>query len=138
MLPIPTRAVAGNELSSGFAPGGTRQVEAGYYFVHAIRNDGTLWAWGSDSFSTSVLGTGRGLETTPSQVMPGTTWKSISNCATHAAGIQTDGSLWMWGRKTYYWSYWGADNGVFRWNTPTQFSDFTDWVSVSTAEAEQY
>ena len=60
----------------------------------AIREDGSLWAWGSNS--AGQLGDG----TTINRAKP--TWimdyiKAISAGGTHSLAISADGSLWAWG-----------------------------------------
>ncbi len=64
----------------------------------AIKNDGTLWAWGSNTYGQ--LGTGTTDDaTTPTQVGTDRDWKRVSAGKLHSFGWKADGSLWMWGNN---------------------------------------
>ena len=53
------------------------QVSLGLNSVFALKTDGSLWVWGDNS--QGQLGTGNTTSlSTPTQLQPGTTWKSIS------------------------------------------------------------
>ena len=70
----------------------------------AVRTDGTRWAAGTNvwqhypNFPGSTTGDG---STAPrlelAQVGPDASWQRMASCGNSAAGIRTDGSLWMWG-----------------------------------------
>ena len=63
--------------------------------VHAIKTDGTAWAWGYNG--RGCLGQNdRTHRSSPAQI-PGTNWSDISSGMYNAGGIKTDGTLWMWG-----------------------------------------
>lgn len=63
----------------------------------AIRNDGTLWAWGANDNGqlgdASEVYTGR----KPRQVLSDGIWRSISTGLRHSMAIRADGSLFAWG-----------------------------------------
>ncbi|MES2258774.1 MAG: hypothetical protein V4724_09650 [Pseudomonadota bacterium] len=64
----------------------------------AIKTDGTLWAWGDNSFGQ--LGQGSSTATTffkPAQVGNARTWVSVAAGSAHSFGVQSDGTLWGWG-----------------------------------------
>lgn len=80
------------------------QVSAGSGFTSfAVRADGTLWSWGSNS--DGLLGTGAtaAFLPTPQQVAlptgvgPGVRWTECSGGSMHALGLTSDGQLWAWG-----------------------------------------
>jgi alpha-tubulin suppressor-like RCC1 family protein len=85
--------------------GGTnwKEVSTSWYMTGAIKTDGTLWTWGSNT--TGGLGDGTTINrSSPVQtVAGGTNWKQISVSHQHegAAAIKTDGTLWLWGRNNY-------------------------------------
>ena len=63
------------------------------------KTDGTLWAWGSNSYG-NLAQNDRTQYSSPAQI-PGTTW-SLAIGSTRdgmGAGIKTDGTLWTWGRN---------------------------------------
>jgi alpha-tubulin suppressor-like RCC1 family protein len=65
----------------------------------AIKNDGTLWTWGTES-RTLGLGENPTVDfSLPNQVGNSTNWQKIygSPQSLHMAGIHSDGSLWVWG-----------------------------------------
>ena len=62
--------------------------------VHAIKTDGSLWAWGREEDGWFGVNTQSTPTNSPKQI-PGT-WTHISN-GVSVAGIKDDGSLWTWG-----------------------------------------
>ena len=79
--------------------GGTnwQSVSANVFNTIATKTDGTLWSWGFNCIG--MLGLGDIIaRSTPTQMESnGTMWRSASLGPFHAAGIKTDGSLWVWG-----------------------------------------
>ncbi len=83
---------------------GTRtwtEIRAGRNAAMAIRDDGTLWAWGANNFG--ILGTNNTTSySSPVQVGTETNWSKISlGAGFSAVGIKTDGSIWTWGDNQY-------------------------------------
>jgi len=129
------------ELLAMQSPHGVRQVVAGGAHTVAILNDGSLWAWGSNS--TGQLGSGQ-FETVrqpgwsfptriginsyvPIQIGTDTNWASIAAGDTNTVAIRTDGSLWEWGAIRY--RYDGTPSGSF---SPVRVGTATNWASVAT------
>jgi alpha-tubulin suppressor-like RCC1 family protein len=69
----------------------------------AIISPGSLWAWGNNSFGQLGIGpVGFNAQFAPQQAVGQfTTWTQVSMGATHAAGIQTPGTLWLWGSNSF-------------------------------------
>jgi alpha-tubulin suppressor-like RCC1 family protein len=71
-----------------------KQVEAGSMHSLGLREDGSLWAWGSNQ--GGVLGTGASYNS-PTQVGNDTDWKWIYAFQRHSFAIKEDNTLWYWG-----------------------------------------
>ena len=103
-----------------------------YNHVLAIKADGTLWAWGENSFGQ--LGDGTNIsKRTPVQIGPGISWASLSESAgvQFSLAIATNGTLWGWGYNAYgqlgnNTTYGGVTSD------PTQIGTETNWQKVST------
>jgi len=71
---------------------------AGSHF-YAIKNDGTLWTCGSNSYGQ--LGQNdRTTRSSPIQI-PGTTWDNTAASSDSTGFVKTDGTLWTIGRNVY-------------------------------------
>jgi alpha-tubulin suppressor-like RCC1 family protein len=118
--------------------GGTnwKQVSCGNGHVAAIKTDGTLWTWGSNS--SGELGTNNTIDrSTPVTTFAGgTDWKQVSCGANHIAAIKTDGSLWTWGRGNFVSGIGGlGTNSAANISTPvTTFAGGNNWKQVSSGE----
>jgi len=109
-------------------------IATGGLHSFALRNDGTLWGWGSNAFKQIIPGP-YGDYNTPIQVGTSSNWKVISGGTTpgHSMGIKTDGTLWGWG----YNAAGQIGNGTtVNVNTPTQIGTATDWEDVSCGGAQ--
>jgi alpha-tubulin suppressor-like RCC1 family protein len=89
--------------------------------------NGKLYTWGS-SYTPLGLGTYSGYSS-PMQVGALTTWKQISQSDAHMSGIQSDGTLWMWGSGTN--GNLGLGNTSTR-RTPVQVGSLTNWSKACT------
>jgi len=66
----------------------------------ALRQDGSLWGWGSAGYG--ALGDPRIRSYNfpvlrPSRITPGTTWKHVVAAGSHTIGVRADGTLSGWG-----------------------------------------
>jgi alpha-tubulin suppressor-like RCC1 family protein len=96
-------------------------------FTLAIRNNGTLWAWGSNN--AGQLGIGTVVDAnSPVQVGGDANWALVAPGKNHVAAIRNDGSLWTWGGNGY--GQLGDGGGVSR-GSPRQVGTDTGWSSVS-------
>jgi len=62
-----------------------------------VRADGTLWAWGINSYYQLGDGTQQ-TRLQPVQVGTATNWASVSASEKESLGLRTDGTLWAWGQ----------------------------------------
>lgn len=89
------------------AGGGTSwcQISAGGGTTSgAIKNDGSLWMWGSNF--CGILGDGSSPIIFTSKTSPvtvaggGSNWSKVSVGENHVAAIKSDGTVWSWGSNT--------------------------------------
>jgi len=111
---------------SGNATGFTTppMVSAGDQHTLALRYDGTVWAYGAETFGTLGDGTTR-ISETPIQV------QNLGNVIAVSAGrhqskvLQDDGTVWAWGRGI------GEPNLIER-HTPVQVRGLNNVVKIDT------
>jgi alpha-tubulin suppressor-like RCC1 family protein len=74
-------------------------VAAGRYHTLALRNDGTVWAWGANNLGQ--LGNGNNsMQASPVQVGGGTPLTGVQAVAANyefSMALKTDGTVWTWG-----------------------------------------
>lgn len=100
-------------------------------FYHAIKTDGTLWAWGQND--QGYLGNGNAsAQSSPVQIGALTTWVQVSSGGYHAGAIRNDGTLWMWGQNSQGELGRGNTSDT---NSPVQVGALTTWASVSCGNA---
>ena len=105
----------------------TPQFAAGYYHTVALKTNGTLWAWGDNTYSQLGDGTyvNKGV---PTQVGSNAKWSSVAAGYYHTVALKSDGTLWAWGRNTYGQL---GDGTTVNKNSPVQIGSDTDWSSIS-------
>jgi len=102
------------------------RISTGYRHSLAIKADGTLWAWGSNSIGQLGNGTtSYDAQNVPIQI-GSERWKVISAGRFFSTAIKADGTLWAWG-DNYYGQI--ANGNTDTQPSPTQIG--TDkWKSV--------
>jgi alpha-tubulin suppressor-like RCC1 family protein len=99
-------------------------IAAGVAAFCGIKDDHTLWCWGTDS--GNMLG--RGVEpdgtvvASPAQVGSEAAWKDVWIGINLACARKLDNTLWCWGAPNNT-----GTNGVDTIGVPTQISARTDW-----------
>ncbi len=101
-------------------------VSAGAGYSLAIKQDGSLWTWGSNADGQAGLGDSVTVVAEPT-LLSDAEWSSAAAYSTFAAAIREDGTLWMWG-----YNYWGqlGDGTRDNHSTPVQVGSDADWTSV--------
>jgi len=99
---------------------GTGSISKGVHYTHAIKTDGTLWAWGLNEYGELGLNT-RTYYSSPIQI-PGTTWRSVRGAYKYTIATKTDGTLWSWGLNTQ--GQLGLNNRT-NYSSPTQLPGTT-------------
>nr|WP_262908768.1 hypothetical protein [Hymenobacter translucens] len=103
-----------------------QRIDAGSNHALALRQDGTLWAWGNNQ--AGQLGTGTNtFAKEPVQVGTGTTWQSIAAGESFSLAVRADGTLWAWGNIAYHKPGTPGND----WTTPTQIGTATTWATVA-------
>ena len=97
------------------------------FFTGAIKTDGTLWTWGTNS--VGQLGVNDlTYRSSPTQVGTGTDWNILGGGgAFGAVAIKTNGTLWTWGNESS--GQLGQGDAVRR-SSPTQVGSATTWSKV--------
>jgi len=97
------------------------------YSSAAIKNDGTLWAWGYNGYGQ--LGQNNVVyRSSPTQVGALTTWSKVLNSSYGLFAIKTDGTLWAWGYNGY--GQLGQNDLVYR-SSPVQVGSGTTWSKLA-------
>ena len=102
----------------------------------AIKTNGTLWAWGGNTWGELGIGsTGGPDQLTPVQVGSDTDWAYVHAVWGRSFAIKTNGTLWSWGSNGSTALGQGDSNPVAVYNTPTQVGIDTNWTKLSSAWA---
>jgi len=99
------KQISGTDPSS--LPNDWAALAAGDLHTLALKGDGTLWSWGDNS--SGQLGYDTSVAPSP-DLLPGTlprqvtvvgsannNWVAIAAGGSHSLGLQSDGTLWVWG-----------------------------------------
>ncbi len=77
-------------------------IAAGWSSSFALKEDGTVWSWGSNTGGTLGQGANAGgNQATPKQVVELTDVSSISSGWNQGHAIKKDGTSWSWGMNTH-------------------------------------
>lgn len=104
------------------------KLSAGEQFSMAIKNNGTLWAWGDNGNAQFGDGTFTS-STTPKRVGALTIWKTVDTGWRHTVALRTDNTLWAWGSNTA--GQLGSGNTISV-SSPQQVGSNT-WQTISTS-----
>jgi alpha-tubulin suppressor-like RCC1 family protein len=102
-------------------------VSFGQDYVLAIRENGTLIAWGSNASGRFGNGTTTN-SSVPIQIGTDNDWARVFAGASRSFAIKTDGSLWAWGDNTS--GSLGLGHTTTPVTTPTRVGTDTDWRFV--------
>lgn len=107
-----------------------------------IKPNGTLWAWGQNSYGQ--LGLSDSGSTThrysPVQVGSLTNWAYSATGRNHSLAVKTDGTLWAWGEGStgrLGLSVGGAETAT-SYSSPKQVGSGTTWLKVAAGHIQSY
>ncbi len=100
--------------------------------IHAVRTDGTLWAWGGQNYGELGLNAqGNPRRSSPTQVGTAASFTSpkalLSNCE-FVTMIKCDGTMWSWGYNVH--GNLGINNATSM-SVPVQIGTDTNWSKVA-------
>lgn len=100
----------------------------------AIKTDGTLWAWGTNS--SGQFGNGSTTSSnTPIQIGSATNWKLVNAGGEYSTAIKTDNTLWSWGKNTYgQLGNGNTTNSI----SPIQIGSSSNWDKISASTFSVY
>ena len=73
-----------------------QSISAGNNHILAVKNDGTLWAWGSNNYGKCGPSS-QNYTNTPTQVGSENNWLKASTATYHSMALKTNGNLHGWG-----------------------------------------
>jgi alpha-tubulin suppressor-like RCC1 family protein len=103
------------------------EVAAGSNHTLAVKNDGTLWAWGLNT-SGRVGNISTVSRSYPVQIGTLTNWSKVDAGTDYSRAIKTDGTLWTWGDNT---SGKLGDATIVSKSSPIQIGTLVDWTTFN-------
>ena len=118
-----TYSVEGTSL----VPISENKLASGTYHILALKDDGTVWAWGGNQYG--AVGNGNTADRRTAYRIPGLNdIVSISAGGYHSLALKSDGTVWAWG-----WNYHGqlGDGTTVNRLTPIQVPGLTDVAAIA-------
>lgn len=115
---IPTQVGTDNDWKS---------IVAGSDHTIAIKNNNTLWGWGSNLKGEMGNGTFLGNVLTPTQIGTENNWKTASTGHENTISLKFDGTLWAWGGNSHGEL---GDGTTTDKNIPIQIGNETNWKFI--------
>ena len=133
---------AGGAAASGRPPGRNAtvkpQIAAGWEHTVVLKGDGTLWAWGRNTYgqlgydTTTDADTGyTDISRIPQRIGADDDWVAVTSGMDHSLAVKSDGSLYAWG---YNHNGQLGDNSTTDRAVPVRVGSDNDWVAVSAGE----
>lgn len=106
------------------------QVSSGGTTIVAIKDDGTLWAWGYNNYGQIGDGTTTDRHTPTQESGEDTDWAKVKACDYFTLALKTDGTLWGWGSNGS--GQLADDPSAFTSDPdPFEISADTDWAELA-------
>ena len=100
-------------------------VAAGGSHTLALKDDGTIWAWG-ENYDWQLGDGTRISRSTPVLSVQGNDWKQVAT-GLHCLALKKDGTLWAWGNN---WAGVLGNGTTSNSVVPVQVGTSTNWVKV--------
>ena len=97
-------------------------------YALAIQSNGTLWAWGNNSYGQLGVGSAGANILSPVQVGATSNWTNIASQANHVLAVQT-GRLYVWGNNSF--GQLGL-NTLTNYSSPVQVGTLSTWFRIAT------
>ncbi|WP_027390899.1 LamG-like jellyroll fold domain-containing protein [Chrysiogenes arsenatis] len=104
------------------------QIAAGMSHTVAIKEDGTLWTWGSSGNGQLGDGTEGGTRNQPGQLGGENNWIRVATGEGHSLALKRDGTLWSWGLN--HMGQLGIASADYSRNIPVQVDTGSDWKEI--------
>lgn len=111
---------------------GVKAIRAGYQHSLALKQDSTVWTWGSNTFGQ--LGNGSFItSTSPVQVNGLNSVIAVSGgqAGYHSLALKADGTVWTWGKNTEGQL---GDGTLNNSNIPVQVSGLSNVIAIAGGE----
>ncbi len=106
-------------------------VASGGWHTVAIKTDGTLWAWGRNTYGQLGNGTTNN-KSSPTKLGTDTDWRSASASDYHTVATKIGGTLWALGRNHFGQL---GDGTTSERHIPTlESTEATNWANVSASD----
>jgi len=106
-----------------------KEISIGYYWMAALKQDGTLWVWGQNVLGQFGTNTNKNYYSSPVQVGSLTNWKKVYAGRNSLYSIKTDGTLWVCGNNGS--GQLGLGNTAY-YSSPVQVGALTNWADIGT------
>ena len=103
-------------------------VSGGKDHTLALKQDGTLWAWGGNSEGQLGVAETTTTVSAPIRVGSDSDWAAVSGGRYYSLALKKNGTLWAWGANGN--GQLGLGDGTQR-TAPTQVGSDSDWAAVS-------
>lgn len=106
------------------------QIDAGFNHTLAVKADGSVWAWGSNSQGRLGIGTTGGTYATPIQVPALTNVRYVAAGYSHSLALRSDGTVWAWGDDAN--GKLGDDAAITNQSSPVQVAGVSNIRHIAT------
>ena len=104
-----------------------KAMATGRAHVVALKMDGSLWSWGSNSAGQLGNGTANAA-LSPVQVGSNSDWASVGAGSDYTVALKSNGSLWAWGANNFGQL---GDGTAINKTSPVRIGTANDWAQIA-------